>query len=151
MRTDIDLSALIAAFGDAIVVCDTAGIITLWNPAATRMFGFGEDEALGQSLDIIIPERMRARHWEGYVKTMETGVTKYGHDILRVPTIGKDGRNLSIAFTVALLHDADGKVNAIASIMRDETERFQKDRATRKRLDELERLVRTAALAPTER
>lgn len=150
MRTDIDLSALVDAFGDAIVVCDTAGIITLWNPAATHMFGYSEAEALGQSLDIIIPERMRARHWEGYVKTMETGVTKYGHDILRVPAIGKDGRNLSIAFTVALLHDADGKVNAIASIMRDETERFHKDRATRKRLDELERLVRAAALERAE-
>lgn len=147
MRTQIDLEALIEAFGDAVVVCDTAGIITLWNPAAVRMFGYTEEEALGQSLDIIIPERMRQRHWDGYVKTMETGVTKYGHDILRVPAIGKDGRNLSIAFTVALLHDADGKVNAIASIMRDETERFQKDRATRKRLDELERLVRAAAVS----
>jgi PAS domain S-box-containing protein len=150
MHTNIDLKALIEAFGDAIVVCDTAGIITLWNPAATRMFGYSEAEALGQSLDIIIPERMRQRHWEGYVKTMETGVTKYGHDILRVPAIGKDGRNLSIAFTVALLHDTAGKVNAIASIMRDETERFQKDRATRKRLEELERLVRAKALSSAE-
>jgi PAS domain S-box-containing protein len=151
MRTDIDLNALVEAFGDAIIVSDTAGIITLWNPAATRMFGYSEAEALGQSLDIIIPERMRQRHWEGYQKTMQTGVTKYGHDILRVPAIGKDGKNLSIAFTVALLHDAQGNVTAIASIMRDETERFNKDRATRKRLDELERRVRAAAMAPAER
>lgn len=139
--SQVDSDALISALGDAVVVCDVAGAIILWNPAAERMFGFSQAEALGQSLDIIIPERMRARHWEGYKVTMETGVTKYGNDVLRVPAITKSGETISIAFSVALLHGPDGKVSSIASVMRDETEKFQRDRELRKRLSELEAQV----------
>jgi PAS domain S-box-containing protein len=138
MHTEVDTHALVAAAGDAVVVCDAGGAITLWNPAAERLFGYAEVEALGRSLDIIIPERLRKRHWDGYAKTMETGVTRYGHEVLRVPAIGKDGRALSIAFTVALLKGADGKVEAIVSIIREETRRFEEDRALRKRVAELE-------------
>jgi PAS domain S-box-containing protein len=142
MHTGVDTQALVTAAGDAIVVCDAGGAITLWNPAAERMFGYSEQEALGQSLDIIIPERLRKRHWDGYRKTMETGVTRYGHEVLRVPAIDKAQRTLSIAFTVALLFGADGKVEAIVSIIREETRRFEEDRALRKRLAELEAKVR---------
>jgi PAS domain S-box-containing protein len=138
MPSDIDLDALVAALGDAVVVCDAAGAIVLWNPAAQRLFGYAPEEALGQSLDLIIPDRLRARHWEGYHKTMATGITRYGTDVLRVPAVDKGGRAMSIAFTVAMLHTADGKVSAIASIIRDETARFSEDRALRKRLGELE-------------
>ena len=90
----IDFEQLVDAVGDAVVVADASGAITLWNPAAERMFGYTEAEALGQSLDIIIPERLRGRHWDGYKKTMETGLTRYGHDVLRVPAIDKDGRRV---------------------------------------------------------
>src|SRR5262245_23561274 len=121
MQTEVDTRALVAATGDAVVVCDATGAITLWNAAAERMFGYSETEALGQSLDLIIPDRLRKRHWDGYQKTMETGVTRYGHDVLRVPAVDKQGRSLSIAFTVALLFSADKKPNAIVSIIRDET------------------------------
>ncbi len=138
MNSAIDYNALIDAIGDAVVVCDAAGAITLWNPAAQRMFGYTPAEALGQSLDLIVPERLRARHWEGYHKTMATGITRYGSDVLRVPAVNKQGRSLSIAFTVALLHSADGKIDAIASIIRDESVRFNEDRALRKRVAELE-------------
>ena len=138
MPDDIDLSALLAAVGDAVVVCDAGGAIRLWNPAAERMFGHSRTEALGQSLDLIIPERLRTRHWEGYHKTMATGITRYGHDVLRVPAIDKQGRAMSIAFTVGLLCDADGKVTAIASVIRDETARFNEERALKKRLAELQ-------------
>jgi PAS domain S-box-containing protein len=141
MDTLVDTRALVAAAGDAVVVCDARGTVTLWNPAAERMFGYTEEEALGQPLDIIIPERLRKRHWDGYFKTMETGVTRYGHDVLRVPAVDKDGRALSIAFTVALLEGADGKVEAIVAIIRDETRRFEEDRALRRRLAELEAKV----------
>ena len=65
MKTDLDLHQLVTAVGDAMVVCDAAGLITLWNPAAEYMFGHTESEVMGQSLDIIIPERLRARHWDG--------------------------------------------------------------------------------------
>jgi len=134
----IDLSELVAAVGDAIVVTDAGGAITLWNPAAERMFGFPQAEALGKSLDLIIPERLRNRHWEGFHRTMLTGVTKYGTELLRVPAVDKGGRAMSIAFTVALLHSPDGKPAAIAAVIRDETTRFNEERGLRKRLAELE-------------
>lgn len=141
MQTQVDTQQLVATLGDAIVVCDVAGNITLWNAAAQYMFGFSEAQALGQSLDIIIPERLRARHWEGYKLTMASGKTRYGHDTLRVPALHQDGRAMSIAFTVSLLHDASGAVNGIASVIRDETARFNDERMLRKRVMELEARV----------
>ena len=148
MRTAIDPKAVAEAIGDAIVACDASGAIVMWNAGATRMFGFTEDEALGQSLDIIIPERLRKRHWDGYEKTMATGITRYGNDVLRVPGVDKAGRAMSIAFTVAMLHADDGKVSAIVSVIRDETSRFNDDRALRKRLAELEARVAQGQPAP---
>ena len=138
MSQNVDLEQLVAAVGDAIVVSDRDGRITLWNPAAERMFGFTEAEAVGQSLDLITPERHRARHWRGYAKTAETGKTKYGHELLKVPAIGKDGRSLSIAFTVSLLFDAVRRVTGVAAVIRDETARWSEERELRKRLAALE-------------
>ena len=120
------------------MVCDAQGAITLWNGAAERIFGHSAAEALGQSLDMIIPGRQRQRHWDGYHKTMETGVTKYGADVLRVPALHKDGHTLSIAFTVSMLYTAGGKVSGIVAIVRDETKRFAEERELRKRVMELE-------------
>ncbi|MEO7254520.1 MAG: PAS domain-containing protein [Casimicrobium sp.] len=138
MNTAIDCKQLVAAIGDAVVVADAKGVIVLWNAGAERMFGHSEVEALGKTLDIITPERLRQRHWEGYDKSMATGITKYGNDLLRVPAIDKDGRAMSIAFTVAMLFEPDGKVGSIVAIIRDETTRFAEDRALRKRIAELE-------------
>ncbi|MCG5242546.1 PAS domain-containing protein [Azospirillum doebereinerae] len=138
MTTDIDYAQLVAAIGDAVIVSDADGAITLWNAAAERIFGFTPAEAMGRSLDLIIPERQRQRHWDGYAKTMSTGQTRYGSDVLRVPAVHKDGHALSIAFTVALLHDAGGAVTAIVAVVRDETARFTEDRKLRRRLAELE-------------
>jgi PAS domain S-box-containing protein len=138
MSSAVDLQQLVSAIGDAIMVCDAAGAITLWNPAAERMFGWTEAEALGQSLDIIIPERLRGRHWDGYHKTMQTGQTRYGSDLLKVPAAHKDGRAMSIAFTVALLRSPEGAVTGIAAVIRDETRRFAEERDLRKRLTELQ-------------
>jgi PAS domain S-box-containing protein len=138
MQSDIDLKALVAAVGDAVMVCDAEGAITLWNPACERMFGHAEADVLGRSMDLIIPERLRGRHWEGYHKTMATGITKYGTDVLRVPAVDKLGRSMSIAFTVAMLYAPDGKVSAIASVIRDETSRFNDERTLKKRVADLE-------------
>ena len=138
MNTSIDPAALLEALADAVMVCDAEGAIVLWNPACERMFGHSEAEVLGKTMDMIIPERLRARHWEGYHKTMATGITKYGTDVLRVPAVDKQGRTMSIAFTVAMLHAPGGKVSAIASIIRDETSRFNDERALKKRVAELE-------------
>jgi PAS domain S-box-containing protein len=141
MQAAIDYEQLVNAIGDAVVISDKHGAITLWNPAAERMFGFTQDEALGKSLDLIIPERLRGRHWEGYEKTMATGQTRYGHDLLRVPSVHKDGRALSIAFTVALLYSPERELTGIVAVIRDETARFQEDRNLRKRIAELEARV----------
>ena len=138
MHPDLDLKELVAGAGDAIIVADAKGAITLWNRAAERIFGFTEAEALGQSLDMIIPQRQRQRHWDGFNKTMETAVTKYGTDVLRVPALHKDGHTLSIAFTVSMLFSPDQKVSGIAAFVRDETSRFAEERELRKRLAALE-------------
>ncbi len=138
MGTPVDLEVLVDAAGDAIVVADPEGRIRFWNPAATRIFGYAAEEAVGQSLDLIIPEHFRARHWDGYHEVMRTGQTRYGADVLRVPALHKDGRRLSIAFTVALLTDAGGRVTGIAAIVRDETQRWEEEQRLRRRLAEVE-------------
>jgi PAS domain S-box-containing protein len=141
MNTSVDCHQLVAAVGDAIIASDASGAITLWNRGAERMFGHTEAEALGQSLDLIMPERLRKRHWDGYHHSIETGTTKYGNDLLRVPAVHKDGHAMSIAFTVAILFTPEQKVGSVVAIIRDETTRFNDDRALRKRLAELEAKV----------
>jgi len=138
MSASIDFEALIQSAGDAVVVARPDGTILFWNHAAERIFGHSEREALGHSLDLIIPERFRIRHWEGYRTVMQTGQTRYGTEVLRVPALHKDGRTLSIAFSVALLHSPNRQIQAIAAIIRDETDRWQQERALRQRLAELE-------------
>ena len=144
MPTNIDLNQLVAGAADSIIVADAQGAIVLWNKASERIFGFTQADALGQSLDLIIPQRQQQRHWDGYNKTMETGITRYGADLLKVPALHKDGRTLSIAFTVSLLQDADGKVTGIAAFVRDESARFAEDRKLRARLVELEAKIQQA-------
>lgn len=138
MDTKLDFRELVDGIGEGVVVSSAAGDIVYWNAAATRIFGFTEADAIGKSLDLIIPERQRQRHWDGYHKTMDTGITRYGNDLLRVPALHKDGRTLSIAFTVALLHGADGKVSAIVAVVRDETQRWAEERELKRRVNELE-------------
>lgn len=133
-----DVTRLVAAVGDAVVVADPEGAITVWNPAAERVFGFTAAEALGRPLDLITPERHRRRHWDGYAKTMRTGVTRYGADTLRVPALHKDGHQLSIAFTVGLVRDGADTVTGIVAVIRDETERWAEEKRLRQRVAELE-------------
>jgi PAS domain S-box-containing protein len=145
MQPDIDFHQLVDALGDGVIVCDAAGLIIEWNPAATRIFGFSQEEAIGHSLDLIIPERQRQRHWDGYHKTMATGETRYGSDVLRVPALHKEGKPLSIAFTVAMLYTPEHKVSAIVAVVRDETVRWAEERSLRTKLAQLEaRLAATA-------
>ena len=134
----IDFARLARRAGDAIVIADRSGLIIFWNEAAERIFGYREAEALGASLDIIIPARYQPRHWAGYRAVMQSGSTRYGADLLRVPATHKDKRTVSIAFTVCLLPGPDGKPTAIAALIRDETARWQEERALRRRIAELE-------------
>jgi PAS domain S-box-containing protein len=131
-------AAVVREAAEAIVVASPDGTIQLWNRGAERVFGYPASEAVGASLDLIIPEKLRTRHWEGYDKTMATGSTKYGDQLLKVPATHRDGRRMSIEFSVALLKDAEDKVTGIAAVIRDTTERWTEERALRKRLAELE-------------
>lgn len=145
MDTGIDCRAVVAAAPDAIIASDASGRVTLWNPGAERIFGWTAEEALGQTLDMITPERQRKRHWEGYERSMATGQTKYGTSLLRVPALHKDGRTLSIAFTIAMIFTDDHKVGQVVAIIRDETQRWQDERALRTRIAELEAQLAGAA------
>lgn len=118
----------------AVIYSDAAGKMRLWNKGAEEIFGWRTEEALGQSMDLIIPKQYRVRHWEGYYRTMKTGVTKYGRDVLAVPALTKDGRGLSIEFNVVLLKAPSGEVAGIAAILQDVTARWERDKALRRRL-----------------
>jgi PAS domain S-box-containing protein len=138
MASGLDLEQLFQAIGDALIVADPNGRIVAWNAAATRIFGFTEAEALGQPLSLITPERLRHRHDTGFDKSMQTGTTRYGSTLLKVPATHKDGRTLSIAFTVAMLFDAGHKVTGVAAVIRDETARWTEERQLKARLAALE-------------
>jgi PAS domain S-box-containing protein len=124
---------------DAVIFADRQGAIRLWNRGAETMFGYSADEAAGQSLDLIIPERFRARHWAGYRQVMATGVTSYGDRLLAVPATRKDGQRISIEFSIALLKDEHGEVMGAVAVVRDVTARWQAERELRERLTALER------------
>jgi PAS domain S-box-containing protein len=138
VTTAFDPRAFVHSAGDAIVAAGSDGKITLWNAAAERVFGFSAADAIGKSLDLIVPEKHRAAHWAGYDRVMASGSTRYGDRVLRVPALHARGHPLSIAFTVTLLSSSGGGVSGIAAIVRDETERWAEERGLRRRIAELE-------------
>ena len=128
---------LLHSASDAIIATDREGNITFWNPGAERIFGFTAKEATGQSLELIIPENLRARHWSGFRHTMETGTSRYGHgDLLSVPGLTKEGARISVEFTILLLRDGTQAVNGTVAVMRDVTKRFEEVRELKRRLAE---------------
>ena len=126
---------IVSASADAVVAADRSGIIRLWNPGAERIFGHRAGEAVGQSLDLIIPERLRTAHWEGWRRVVETGRSRYGDgDLLSVPAIRKDGERISVEFTIVPLKDETGRMVGMAALMRDVTQRFEEMKALRRQL-----------------
>jgi len=123
---------------DAIIMADRKGTIRLWNKGAELIFGFDRVEALGQSLHIIIPENLRKRHDQGYHKVMESGQSKYSSELLAVPALKKDGRRISVEFTMILIRDDRGRILGATAIIRDVTARWEKERAMKRRLAEME-------------
>ena len=120
---------------DAIIYADVGGMIQAWNHGAERIFGFSKMEALGKSLDLIIPENLRKRHWDSYAQAMRTGKTRYGAgDVLAVPAIRKDGSRVSIEFSILLLRDHAGRIVGVAAILRDVSKRFEEIKALRSEL-----------------
>jgi PAS domain S-box-containing protein len=135
---DIIGDAILSASADAIIAADKEGAIIFWSPGAERIFGFAKAEALGRSLDIIIPTRLRKRHWAGYRRVMESGESRYGRgDVLAVPGTVKDGRQLSLEFTIVPLRDGSRGLIGLAAIMRDVTERFEETRALKRKVAEM--------------
>jgi len=119
---------------DAILIADRDGRIRFWNSGAERMFGYAATEASGRSLDLIIPENLRARHWQGYGRVMETGRTNYLSALLASPGVRKDGSRLSLEFSIVLLRDEQGAMAGCAAIIRDVTARWQKEKELKQRL-----------------
>jgi PAS domain S-box-containing protein len=129
---------IVEAMPEAVVYSDREGIIRLWNRGAETIFGYRREDALGHTLDLIIPEGWRARHWEGYHTVMRTGVTRYGREVLAVPASRSDGTRISIEFSIILPMDRDGQVLGAVAIVRDVTTRWEQEKALRKRLATLE-------------
>ena len=129
--------AILDAAADAVIACDRNGAICFWSPGATRIFGFERAEAIGKSLDIIIPERLQARHWDGFHRMVSSGSSRYpeGH-LLSAPGRRRDGAQISVEFTVVMLKDDGGRIRNIVALMRDVTVRFEEIKALRKRLRE---------------
>jgi PAS domain S-box-containing protein len=126
---------------DAILICDRAGTVRYWNLAAERVFGFGITEALGVSMNLIIPERLRARHWAAWEVTMRTGITRYGGgQLLAVPALHKDGRQLSIEFSIQLVPDGRDQIEWVVAVIRDVTERYGREKALRAQLKAVRQL-----------
>jgi PAS domain S-box-containing protein len=124
--------AVVRNIPDAVIYADAQGVIRFWNRAAERIFGFAETEAVGQSLDIIIPANLRARHWEGYDQVMKTGQSRYGEgETLSVPALRKDGTRISVEFTILAMRES-GRIAGIAAVMRDVTARFEELKRLRK-------------------
>jgi len=129
--------ALLSGRADAIIAADRAGIIRFWNPGAERLFGYARHEALEQSLELIIPERLRQRHWDGYNLVIRTGHSRYADsDLLSVPAIRKDGSTISVEFTVTPIKDQTGTLVGMVAVMRDVTKQFQEMLALKRRLAE---------------
>jgi PAS domain S-box-containing protein len=127
--------AVLHSTADAIIAADKQGIIRFWNPGAERIFGHASEAVIGASLDVIIPERQRKRHWEGYDRVMATGESRYGHgDVLAVPGIRKDGARISLEFTIVPLRNETGELIGLAAVMRDVTKHFEETRALKQKL-----------------
>lgn len=135
---DEALAGLVANADDAVIVGDASGVVRYWNRAAEAMFGHSRQDAVGASLDLIIPEKLRERHWDGFRRVMATGETEYVGRMLAVPAMRSDGTRISVEFTVTLLRDAAGRLWGIGAILRDVTARWEEQRALDRRLHELE-------------
>ncbi|WP_211261236.1 PAS domain-containing protein [Pseudonocardia acaciae] len=129
--------AVLSSESDAIIAADRDGLITFWNPGAERIFGHPADAAVGKSLDLIIPERLRDAHWRGYAEVMRTGRSRYGAgDLLSVPGVRSDGERVSLEFTIVPLPDLEGGLSGVVAVLRDVTARFDELKALRRRLAE---------------
>ena len=137
-NTEIIYRQIIENSQDAILFADREGIIDLWNSGAEAIFGYTKEEVRGKSLDLIVPEKLRQRHWDGYQKVMKTGKTRYGKELLKVPAIRKDGTSISVEFTIVLVRNPRNEIIGTAAIIRDVTERWKQEKELKQKLKLLE-------------
>ena len=137
-NTEIIYRQIIENSQDAILFADREGIIELWNSGAEAIFGYTKEEVRGKSLDLIVPEKLRQRHWDGYQKVMNTGKTRYGKELLKVPAIRKDGTSISVEFTIVLVRNQRNEIIGTAAIIRDVTERWKQEKELKQKLKLLE-------------
>ena len=137
--------ALIDDLADAMIFTDRDGLIRVWNPGAEAVFGHRADEIIGKSLDVLIPDRLRSAHWAGFDTAMETGQLKHVRQSMTTRSIHKDGSDLYIDMSFALVRDDTGLVLGAVAVARDVTDRFKAEREARKRLADLEARVNSIA------
>lgn len=130
--------ALVEQLADAVIFADREGLIQVWNAGAEAVFGYSADEVLGRRLDVLIPERLRSAHWGAFDAAIETGRMKHGRESMTTRSIRKDGSDLYVDLSFALVKDATGHVLGSVAVARDMTSRFRAEKESRKRLAELE-------------
>jgi len=136
--TEMIYQQIIENSQDAILFADRNGIIELWNSGAEAIFGYKKEEARGKSLDLIVPEKLRQRHWEGYHTVMKTGESRYGKELLKVPAIRKDGTSISVEFTISIVRNQRNEIMGTAAIIRDVTERWKQEKELKQKIKVLE-------------
>lgn len=122
---------IVEQVSDALIYADRAGNIVRWNQAACRLFGYGATEALGGSLNLIIPEHLRAAHWAGFNAAIDSGETKLQGRPTLTRAVHKNGRKLYVEMTFALVKDSGGVAVGSVAMARDVTERVERERAAR--------------------
>ena len=128
---------------DAIIFADREGVIRFWNAGAESIFWHGAEEAVGKTLDLIVPEKLRERHWAGFRRVIEGGESRYGSRLLSVPALRKDGSRISLEFTITVIDDESGHIAGVAAIIRDVTERRLEEKALKEKLSALENSPRS--------
>lgn len=123
---------------EAVIFVDRDGVIQFWNRGAEVVFGYAASEVLGKSLDVIIPERYRERHWEGYRKAMARGDTRYGHLPLKVPALRKDGAQISLEFKASMVKSPGNHLLGVVAIIRDATATWKEIKGLKDRIAALE-------------
>ncbi|MDA8429319.1 MAG: PAS domain S-box protein [Geobacteraceae bacterium] len=123
---------------DAIMFTDRQGLIRLWNRGAERMFGYTAAEVMGRSLDLIIPENLRGRHWDGYFRVIKDGTSRYSTEMLTAPALRKDGTRISTEFAMVLVPGEDDTILGVAAVIRDVSARWQREKDLKERIRELE-------------
>lgn len=130
--------AIVEQAPDAIIFADREGAIRIWNRGAEVVFGYAAAEVLGGSLDVIIPERLRRAHWEGFRRAIDTGQTKYANRVLTTRSVHKDGSKLYVDLSFGLIRNEAGEIAGALAIGRDCTARHLADGALRARAAESE-------------